>query len=181
MYAFLAATRRAREGKKQQEISVQQLNKEQQQKEKIQEILEQKKEARNNSAVICSLIFALSWMLFIVAFIVLISALLYRQEIFFIGFGVFLIIASCLLIIGCCFNDCCDRQDNQEKNAVEDGLDDEELTPSLDSSQGMADSGINMCYDVPYHIPVRLGSPNASMSFLHVRQQYGNLPTVVST
>ena len=201
MIAFLAKNRERH--KKKVEVSVQQLNAQQQEKQKIQEA---RKREKVSGSIGCSVLFAISCMLFIIALIVLIPAVVYGQRVFYVSFGIFSASACVLVVIGCCFNDCfvkknddkenvegADDEDDQDEDEYDEEYGDEESGGHVKDvrkmmlSTGMTDSGISLIScreDVPWNLPVRLGSPNKSLinnDFLFKISNYNNLPTVVST
>jgi len=148
MIAFLAVRRQRQKAK--QEISVQQLNQEQQQK---QEILEKKKEVTRPESG-CWVVHAFSWMLLIVSLIFLIPLIVYRDHVFLCGFVGFFVSGSICLFLACCCNDCCLRKDTVD-------IESEAVSVVTDET------------DIPYHIPCRLGQVKPVM------KQY-NLPSVQS-
>lgn len=182
MIGRLIAARRARDNSKQPEASVQQLNEQQNQIQRQKEIQEQQKEDFKRLHASCALVFAASVILFIIAFIILIPALDTGDEVFFVAFGGFSLSGMALLLIGCCFNDCCKAEDDTTTNR---DLDFEESTFETRRAVGFKDSGISLCqseartmksYDeVPYHIPVRLEVPICTP--LPIRNYY-NLPSI---
>lgn len=181
MIGRLLAARRAREKQNLPEVSVQQLNEEQKKQQLQQQIAEQQKEDFRKLHASCALVFAASFILFIIAVIILIPAVTYGDEVFFVAFGGFSLSGFGLLLIGCCFNDCCKSSDSPE------GVYGEEQTSGM-SGRGSAfkDSGISLCqseailrsYDqIPYNIPVRLEVP---ISTPIVVREYHNLPSVLT-
>lgn len=129
MFAFLAARRRARAQKEGKEITVEQLNVEQEKKEKAAEAKEFLREETKKVVGGCSVVFACSIIMFIISIIILIPALAYGNRVFFLGFGGFGVAGIGLLLIGCIFNDCCTKEDQKEEEEydVESGR----RTPSL--------------------------------------------------
>lgn len=181
MIGRLIAARRARENSKQPDVSVQQLNEQQKQLQRQKERQEQQKEDFKRLHASCALVFAGSVILFIIAVITLIPALTYGDQVFFVAFGGFTLSALALLLIGCCFNDCCKAED---ASTGDNDIEFEESTFESSGGYGFKDSGISLCHseaitksydEIPYHIPVRLEVPICPP--LPVRNYY-NLPTM---
>jgi hypothetical protein len=182
MIGRLIAARRARDKEKQPEVSVQQLNEQQKQQQRQKEIEEQQKEDFRRLHASCAVVFAASFILLIIALIVLIPALTYGDEVFFVAFAGFSVSGLTLLLVGCCFNDCCKAED-----PISDKEGDEyQETTLTDPGHGFKDSGISLCqsealqqyYDeIPYNVPVRLEVPICVP--LTVRNYY-NLPTITT-
>lgn len=187
MIGRLLAAKRARE-KQKVDISVQQLNAEQQQKEKIQEAIAKKKESKASGSIGCSILFAISCILFIIAVIILIPALVYGDRVFFLGFGIFAASAFACVVIGCCFNDCFVKKTLNEEDEENVDIEEGDFDDAMESKDRavLTDSGISLMSkndrdDVPWNLPVRLGSPNKNDNNNCIRISYNNLPTVVST
>ena len=182
MIGRLLAARRARDNQKQPEASVQQLNEQQKQLQRQKEIQEQQKEDFRRLHASCAIVFAASFILFIIALIILIPALTYGDDVFFVAFGGFTLSGITLLLIGCCFNDCCKTED---ENGGDDANGFEGSSGSTDVT-GFRDSGISLCqsealmqqYDeIPFNIPVRLEVPICAP--LTIRNYY-NLPSITT-
>lgn len=183
MIGRLLAARRARDKDKQPEVTVQQLNEQQKQLQRQKEIQEQQKEEFKRLHASCAVVFAGSFILLIIAVIILIPALTYGDEVFFVAFSGFSLSGLALLLIGCCFNDCCKTSDAAE---TDDGKVREDATFVTESSAGFKDSGISLCHsdalahyydDIPYNVPVRLEVP--VLAPLPVRDYY-NLPSITT-
>lgn len=181
MIGRLLAAKRAREAQKLPEVSVQKLNEQQKELQRQREIQEQQKEDFKKLHASCAIVFAASIILLIIAMIVLIPALTEGNEVFFVAFGGFTLSGVTLLLLGCCFNDCCktDKDDDNSDNGFEE-------TSISTSANGFKDSGISLAqsealmqyYDeIPFNIPVRLEVPICAP--LTVRNYY-NLPSITT-
>lgn len=184
MIGRLLAARRAREKEKQPDVSVQELNEQQKKLQRQKEIAEQQKEDFRRLHASCAVVFAGSFILLIIAIIILIPALTYGDDVFFLAFGAFSLSGIALLLIGCCFNDCCKTDDGIE-GVDGNGFEDSATTSDMGAA-GFKDSGISLCHsealmqyydEIPYNIPVRLEVPICAP--LTIRNYY-NLPSITT-